>query len=68
MSLALGTDAAGRALGDERVVTFMRSTRLPLVGELAPMVRALAVAFLWESWPATSPTGAVGPTERGATA
>jgi hypothetical protein len=59
-SLALGTDLAGRAIGDERVVTFMRATRLPLVGELARMVRSLAVAFVWETWPATSPTGADG--------
>jgi hypothetical protein len=57
-SLALGTAIAGRAVGDERVVSFMRATRLPLVGELARMVRSLAVAFIWETWPATSPTGA----------
>jgi hypothetical protein len=59
-SLALGSDAAGRVFGDERVVAFMRATRLPLVGELARMVRSLAVAFIWETWPGTSPTGAAG--------
>lgn len=66
--LALGTDLAGRAFGDGRVVTFMRATRLPLVGELARMVRSLAAAFIWETWPATSPTGADGATDGRATA
>jgi hypothetical protein len=59
-SLSVGTDVAGRAFGHKRVVTFMRATHLPLVGELARMVRSLAVAFIWETWPDTSPTGADG--------
>lgn len=31
---------------------------LPLVGEYVRMIRSLAYAYVWETWPATSPTGA----------
>lgn len=58
--LALATGAAERAVEPDRVVAFMRTTELPLVGELARMVRSLAFAFVWETWPDTSPTGAPG--------
>lgn len=32
---------------------------LPLVAEYPRLVRSLAFAYIWEHWPATSPTGAV---------
>ena len=31
---------------------------LPLVAEYPRLVRSLAFAYIWEHWPATSPTGA----------
>jgi hypothetical protein len=31
---------------------------LPLVGELARLIRSLGFAFVWETWPDSSPTGA----------
>lgn len=52
-----------RLTGAEGTATFLRTTSLPLVGELARMVRSLAFAFVWETWPATGPTGAPGDTE-----
>lgn len=58
--LAVATGVAERAVDPDRVVGFMRATELPLVGELARMVRSLAFAFVWETWPDTSPTGAPG--------
>lgn len=58
--LATGTGVAERAVEPDRIVAFMRGTELPLVGELARMVRSLAFAFVWETWPDTSPTGAPG--------
>ena len=59
-ALAVATGVAGRVLGDDRVVGFMRTSSLPLVGELARLVRSLAFAYVWETWPDTSPTGAPG--------
>jgi hypothetical protein len=32
---------------------------LPLVAEYPRLVRSLGFAYVWEHWPATSPTGAV---------
>lgn len=61
--LALCSGMAERALDPDRVTTFLRSTSLPLVGELARMVRSLAFAFVWETWPATGPSGTPGATE-----
>ena len=31
---------------------------LPLVGEFPRLVRSLGFAYVWETWPGTSPTGA----------
>jgi hypothetical protein len=56
-AISLATGVAGRFAGIDRVHGFLRSTRLPLVGELARMVRSLSVAYVWERWPDTSPTG-----------
>lgn len=58
--LATGTGAMSRRVDADRVVDVMRTTRAPLVGELARMVRSLAFAYVWETWPATSPTGRSG--------
>jgi hypothetical protein len=47
-----------RVAGLDRTTTFLQSTRLPFVGELARLVRSLGFAFVWETWPDTSPSGA----------
>ena len=57
--LAVTTELAGRVADPDRAMAFLRATELPLVGELARLVRSLAFAFVWETWPDTSPTGAV---------
>ena len=57
--LVLALGVARRVVGPERVTAFLCSTRLPLVGELARLVRSLGFTFVWETWPDTSPTGAV---------
>lgn len=56
---ALSVGAAGlrRVLGPERTTGFLRATSLPFVAELARMVRSLGFAYVWETWPATAPTG-----------
>ena len=56
--LALALGAALRFAGPDRTTTFLQGTRLPFVGELARLVRSLGFAFIWETWPDTSPTGA----------
>lgn len=57
-ALALGTAVAQRVAGEERTTAFLQTTTLPFVAELARMVRSLGFAFVWETWPATAPTGA----------
>ena len=59
--LSIGTAVAQRVAGVDRTTTFLRATTVPFVGELARMVRSLGFAFVWETWPATSPTGAATP-------
>jgi len=49
-----------RLAGDERTTRFLASTSMPFVGELARMVRSLAFAYVWETWPASTPTGGPG--------
>ncbi|MCB0965529.1 MAG: hypothetical protein KDB37_01730 [Ilumatobacter sp.] len=58
--LSVATGVAERVVEPDRVVAFLRSTELPLVGELARMVRSLAFAYVWETWPSTTPTGGAG--------
>ena len=63
LGLVILTSSVGiaeRAVGPERTTQFLTTTSLPLVGELARMVRALAFAFIWETWPATLPSGGSG--------
>lgn len=49
--------AAQRLVGPDRTTRVLAATTLPIVGELARMVRSLAVAYVWETWPTTSPSG-----------
>jgi hypothetical protein len=56
--LAVGMGLAQRLVGVERTTEFVRHSTLPFVGELPRMVRSLGFAFVWETWPDTSPTGA----------
>jgi len=61
LGLAALTIAVGllqRVAGVERTTHFLRRTSLPFVGELARLVRSLGFAYIWETWPTTSPTGA----------
>jgi hypothetical protein len=56
LSSAMGV--AQRLLGLDRASGFVRGSTLPFVGELPRMVRSLGFAYIWETWPETSPTGA----------
>ncbi len=52
--------AAGRVAGTDRTTRFLASTSLPFIGELARMVRSLAFAYVWETWPSTTSSGGQG--------
>jgi hypothetical protein len=58
--LSIGAGLLTNRLGPDRTISFLRSTRLPFVSELARMVRSLGFAFVWETWPDTQPSGAPG--------
>lgn len=57
-ALSVGVAVSFRTLGATRTTTALQSTSVPLVGELARMVRSLGFAYVWETWPDTEPTGA----------
>lgn len=57
-TLSVGAAIVRRLAGPDRTTAFLSRTSLPFVGELARMVRSLGFAFVWETWPDTSPTGA----------
>ena len=57
MVLTLGVGVAQRLAGIDRTTRFLRNSTLPFVGELPRMVRSLGFAYVWETWPDTSPTG-----------
>ena len=57
-AISIGTSVGQRAFGVGRTTAFLQATTLPFVGELARMVRSLGFAFVWETWPTTTPTGA----------
>lgn len=63
-ALSFAAGACERILGSDRTVQLLRATSLPFVGELARMVRSLGFAFVWETWPQTSPSGAAGDGDR----
>lgn len=58
VTLSAAAGIGQRLLGVDRTTALLRATTLPFVGELARMVRSLGMAFVWETWPSTSPTGA----------
>lgn len=55
LALAMGGAFAN---GGDRVVRRLSSLPLPLVGEYSRMIRSLGYAYVWETWPDTTATGA----------
>ena len=56
--IAFTLDAVSRIVGLRRVIAFVGSKPLPLLAEYPRLIRSLAYAFVWETWPATTSTGA----------
>jgi hypothetical protein len=62
MKVAVGTVAAivggvGKLAGTRRVAATLAARPLPITGEYVRLVRSLAYAYIWETWPDTSPAG-----------
>jgi hypothetical protein len=66
--VCIGVALAQRAAGLDRTTRLLQGSRLPLLGELARMVRALGFAYIWETWPDTSSSGQTGPVQQGSAA
>jgi hypothetical protein len=63
MRLGVGIVAAGvggiaRVAGTRRTVAFLARHPLPLLGEYVRLLRSLAYAYVWDTWPDTTSTGA----------
>lgn len=56
--VAVVTGAVAAAIGTDRVVALVDRRPLPLVGEYLRLVRSLAYAYVWETWPDTAADGA----------
>ncbi|MGH8920229.1 MAG: hypothetical protein ACRD0H_18170 [Actinomycetes bacterium] len=56
--IAVAVDGLGRVLGRARVTAFAARRRLPVLGEYVRLLRSLAHAYIWETWPDTAPDGA----------
>ncbi len=55
--IAWTLDAVSRVAGLDRVVRFVAARPLPLLAEYPRLVRSLAYAYVWETWPSTTSTG-----------
>ena len=64
--VAVAVAGAGRLVGGGRVVRLLAARPLPVLGEYVRLVRSLGYAYVWETWPATTPTGGVGDQRRAA--
>ena len=47
----------GRLAGTARVAAVLADHPLPIIGEYVRLVRSLAYAYIWETWPDTSAAG-----------
>lgn len=56
--IAFTLDAISRLVGLRRVISVVAAKPLPLLAEYPRLIRSLAYAFVWETWPDTTSTGA----------
>lgn len=47
----------GRVVGPSRAAAFLARHPLPVLGDYVRLVRSLSYAYVWETWPSTSPDG-----------
>jgi hypothetical protein len=63
--VALFVDGLGRVAGRRRLASFLARHPLPVLGEYVRLVRSLAFARVWDTWPDSTPTGASQERSRG---
>jgi hypothetical protein len=56
--VAMFAGELGRVVGPRRLTAFLARRPLPLFSEYVRLVRSLAYAYIWDSWPSTAITGA----------
>jgi hypothetical protein len=57
-AISFTLDAISRIVGLRRVISIVGSKPLPLLAEYPRLIRSLAYAFVWETWPSTTSSGA----------
>jgi hypothetical protein len=55
-AIGFAVEGIRRAFGHDRVVRLSRRP-LPLIGEYFRLIRSLSYAYIWETWPTTTPDG-----------
>ncbi len=58
--VAVATHGLGLLVGPVRLTTVVARRPLPVLGEYVRLVRSLAYAYVWETWPDTAPDGSAG--------
>ena len=56
-AVAVIVGAGSRLFGRRRVTAFLASRPLPVFGEYVRLIRSLAYAYVWETWPGTAVDG-----------
>lgn len=54
-----------RSVAGDSVVIRLSHRPFPLIGEYFRLLRSLSYAYIWETWPATTPTGGTAPNTAG---
>ena len=53
-----GVKAISKLVGVDRVISLVTKLPIPLLAEYPRLIRSLAFAYIWETWPATQTDGA----------
>jgi hypothetical protein len=54
---ALAIEGGARLVGADRLTRLLVRRPFPITGEYVRLVRSLSYAYIWETWPDTTPTG-----------
>jgi hypothetical protein len=55
--VAVAVGLIGRVAGTRRVVGLLAARPLPIAGEYVRLMRSLAYAYVWDTWPDTTHSG-----------
>lgn len=57
-AIGIGVDIFSKLAGVDRVISLVTKLPIPLLAEYPRLIRSLAFAYIWETWPATQTDGA----------